>query len=277
MTVAPPALVSNVETFANVPGIIARGASWFRTDGDPGIAGDRRVHGHRERAQRPGWPSSSWARRSVRCSTRSAEGPVGGRRIVAVLPGVSNPLLVEDDLDAPVSYEGMAAAGSGLGSAGFIVLDDSDDPLAIVAGVSRFLAVESCGQCTPCKQGGLAISGLLERLCHNDAGEPELRSTRESRSRRSPMAPGATWPTSSEVVVASLLERFGSVLDAHAAGSADTVDPTIVAELIDVTDGVATVDLDHATKQPDWTFDAVDSGQSPADRLGDHRDDTAAP
>ena len=64
-----------------------------------------------------------------------------------------------------MSYEALAAIGSGLGSAGFIVFDDEDDLVAEAAGVSRFLAVESCGQCTACKQGGLA----LERA----SGRPE--------------------------------------------------------------------------------------------------------
>jgi hypothetical protein len=146
----------------------------------------------------------------------------------------------------------------------------------VVAGVSRFLAVESCGQCTPCKQGGLAISGLLDRLCHNDAGEPELAQLGVEVAS---VADGARCYLASqhEVVVTSLVDRFGSVLDAHVDGSAGPVEPAIVAELTDVADGVATVDLRHGAKQPDWTYEPTDSGQSPADRLGEHRDDTAAP
>src|SRR5207247_4884128 len=96
-------------------------------------------------------------------------GPRQGRQIRAVLPGVSNAIIGAELLDTPVSYEALAAVGSGLGSAGFIVLDDATDMTAVAAGASRFLAVESCGQCTPCKQDGLAIADLLERLRGNDA------------------------------------------------------------------------------------------------------------
>ena len=87
-----------------------------------------------------------------------------GRRIKAVLPGVAQGFIPESLLDTPVSYEGMAAIGSGLGSAGFIVFDDADDLVAVAAGVSRFLAVESCGQCTPCKQDGLELAELLAKV-----------------------------------------------------------------------------------------------------------------
>src|SRR5207237_7573331 len=97
-------------------------------------------------------------------------GPRRSRSIKAVLPGVSNAVIGEELLDTPVSYEALAAVGSGLGSAGFIVLDDSVDMTAVAAGASRFLAVESCGQCTPCKQDGLEISARLDRLSRSAGG-----------------------------------------------------------------------------------------------------------
>src|SRR5439155_27112977 len=93
-----------------------------------------------------------------------AGGPRRDRQIKAVLPGVSNTVIGAELLDTPVSYEALAAVGSGLGSAGFIVLDDAVDMTAVAAGASRFLAVESCGQCTPCKQDGLQIADRLARL-----------------------------------------------------------------------------------------------------------------
>ena len=83
-------------------------------------------------------------------------GVPGGRRIAAVLMGVANAALGGDRLDTPMSYEGMRAAGSGLGSAGALVFADDIDLTSVAAGVARFLAVESCGQCTPCKQDGLS-------------------------------------------------------------------------------------------------------------------------
>src|SRR5205085_6133292 len=101
-------------------------------------------------------------------------GPRSGRTIKAVLPGVSNGLIPAGQLDTPVSYEALAEIGSGLGSAGFIVLDDSSDLVAVAAGVSRFLAVESCGQCTPCKRDGLALADVLTRVSRSEAGARDL-------------------------------------------------------------------------------------------------------
>src|SRR5262249_46763058 len=101
-----------------------------------------------------------------------------GRTIKAVLSGVSNVVLTGDQLDTPCSYEAMQAAGSGLGTGGFCVFDDTVDMVAVAAGVARFLAVESCGQCTPCKQDGLSIADHLERLCQNQGGEADLETVR---------------------------------------------------------------------------------------------------
>jgi NADH:ubiquinone oxidoreductase subunit F (NADH-binding) len=269
VTGAPPALVSNVETLANVPGILARGGSWFRTEGTDESPGTIvcTVSGSVQRAGVAEFMMGTPLREII--ETVSG-GPLPGREIVAVLSGVSNRIITADQLDVPVSYEGMAAIGSGLGSAGFIVLDDHDDPTAYVAGVSRFLAVESCGQCRPCKKDGLVLADLLARLCANGVGERELASIRD---RLDTVADGARCylATQQEVVVRSLLERFPDRVAGHLDGTIERVEPTVVAELLDIDDGTAIVDLHHRDKQPDWTFDEVDSGQAPADRLGEHR------
>src|SRR3546814_5922397 len=93
-------------------------------------------------------------------------GPPRGKQIVAVLSGTANAFLPADLLDVPLSWEGLASVGSGLGSAGFIVIDDTVDIVAVAHGVSRFLAVESCGQCSPCKHDGLTIAATLRSEEH---------------------------------------------------------------------------------------------------------------
>ena len=220
VTGAPPALVSNVETMANVPGILARGGSWFRTEGTDESPGTIvcTVSGSVERAGVAEFMMGTPLREVIE---EISGGPLPGRRIVAVLSGVSNRIITADQLDTPVSYEGLAGIGSGLGSAGFMVLDDKDDPVAFVAGVSRFLAVESCGQCTPCKLGGLALSELLARLCRNDVGPREMDLIGE---RVATVADGARCylATQQEVVVGSLLERFAADVDAHVTGRGHT-------------------------------------------------------
>ena len=268
-SVAPPTLANNIETLANVPRIIARGADWFRTEGtqeSPGtvvctVTGSTRRHGVGE----------------VQMGTSLREvieeiggGPQDGRRIKAVLPGVAQGFIPESLLDTPVSYEGLAGIGSGLGSAGFIVFDEADDMTAVAAGVSRFLAIESCGQCTPCKQDGLQLAGLLDKVCQSDAGEADMATIQK---RIDTVADGARCYLAQQHqnVLHSLLDLYGNEVEAHLDATAAPVEPELIAELVDITGGVATWDERHRDKQPDWSYDEEDSGQVPAERYGEHR------
>ena len=267
--VPPPTLVDNVETLANVPRIIARGADWFRTHGtqeSPGtivctVTGSTRRHGVGE------VPMGTPLREVIETIGGGAQ---AGRRIKAVLPGVAQGFIPENLLDTPLSYEDMAAIGSGLGSAGFIVFDDSDDMAAVAAGVSRFLAVESCGQCTPCKHDGLHLADLMKKVCQSDAGDHDLSTIQK---RVDTVADGARCYLAQQHqnVLTSLLELYGDEVQAHVGGGAEPVEPELIAELVDIDDGVATWDERHREKQPDWSFDEVDSGQVPAERYGEHR------
>ena len=267
--VAPPALVDNVETLANVPHIIARGGRWFRTEGTDESPGTIvcTVTGS---VQHSGVGEFMMGTPLIDVINEIGGGTLRDRRIVAVLGGVSNALIPADQLDTPLSYEGMAAIGSGLGSAGFVVYDDEDDLVSVVAGVSRFLAVESCGQCTACKKGGVALSELMAKLSRSAADERDMVAIRE---RVDTVADGARCYLASqhEVVVGSLLGRFADQVDAHLTGAVAGVEPALIAELVTIDDGSAIVDERHAGKQPDWTYGATDSGQAPADRLDEHR------
>jgi NADH-quinone oxidoreductase subunit F len=197
-----------------------------------------------------------------------------GRQIRAVLSGVSNTFIDGAALDTPLSYEAFAAIGSGLGSAGFAVFDDSDDLVAVTAGVSRFLAVESCGQCTPCKQDGLRIAELLAKTTRGQAAANDVT---ELRRRVASVADGArcSLATQQQVIVGSLLDRYGADVEAHVEKRAGATEPRPVAEMVGIVDGVARIDEHHAQKQPDWTYGPVDSGKMPAELLGEHRDPLA--
>jgi tetratricopeptide (TPR) repeat protein len=98
--------------------------------------------------------------------------------------------------------------------------------------------------------------------------EPASDVVDEVRSHASTIADGARCylATQHQVVVTSLLDRFGTDVRAHVDGTAEATDPTLIAELVAIADGQATVDERHARKQPDWSYDEIDSGQSPADR-----------
>ena len=265
---AAPTLVDNVETLANVPSIIARGANWFRTEGTPESPGTIvcTVTGSTQRAG-VGEVLMGTALREV--IELIGGGARAGRRIRAVLSGVSNAFITADQLDAPVSYEGLAAIGSGLGSAGFMVFDDEDDLVAVTAGVSRFLAVESCGQCTPCKRDGLLLSGLLDKVCRSDATRHDVIQIRNLVDTVADRA-RCYLASQHQVVVTSLVERFGDEIARHVSGGAEPVEPTLIAELVDISGDEVIIDEHHRTKQPDWTYDEEDSGQFPADRLDDH-------
>ena len=114
-----------------------------------------------------------------------------GRSIKAVLSGTANPVVTADQLDVRLSYEGFEAIGSGMGAAGFWVLDDTTSMLEVAQVVSRFLAVESCGQCPACKLGCLAVTDGLDRLVTGDA-VPEEVETLASGCAPSPTATVAT-------------------------------------------------------------------------------------
>ena len=262
---AAPALVNNLESMANVPRIIARGPTWFRTVGtaeSPGtvvctVTGQTRRHGVGE--VRMGTPL-----RQVIAAIGG--GPRPGRRIKAVLCGVANRVITGPALNAPVSYEGMAAVGSGLGSAGFIVFDDTADMTAVAAGAARFLSVESCGQCVPCKWDGLTLAELLGRVCRSQATAHDIEVVRRrlltvtERSR-------CYLATQQQNVVGSLLECFRAEFFAHLDGRAEPCEPELIAELVDIADGTAILDTRHRDKQADWSYDRVYSGKVPAESL----------
>jgi NADH:ubiquinone oxidoreductase subunit F (NADH-binding) len=259
-----PALVNNTETLANVPRIVGRGPEWYRTRGtdeSPGtvvctVTGDTQRHGVGEVEM--GTPL-----RDV--IEEIGGGPRRGRTIKAVLSGVANAVIPGALLDTPVSYEGMAAIGSGLGSAGFIVFDDKADMVAVAAGVARFLAVESCGQCTPCKLDGLTLARELAKMSESDAGEFDQNlivrrvGTVAARSR-------CFLASQQQVVLNSLLEQFPDEFKGHLTGNLHGVEPALITELVDISGGKAVLDDRHVHKQPDWTYNRHDSGTVPVER-----------
>jgi NADH-quinone oxidoreductase subunit F len=268
-TQAPPTLVDNVETFANVAAIVVEGPEWFRSAGteeSPGtvvctVSGHIRTHGVGEFAM--GTP--------LREVIETIGGrPEPGRRIVAAISGVANAVLGEDQLDTLVTYEDMERAGSGLGACGFIVFDDDTDMVAVAHGISRFLAVESCGQCTPCKQDGLAIADLLEALCRSDAAADAIAGV-EARVRTVSNEARCFLAHQHEQVIGSILRLFPDVLAAHASGGAEPVTSELIAPIVDIVDGVAVLDDGQSQKQPDWSYDELWSGKSPADLIDERR------
>jgi NADH:ubiquinone oxidoreductase subunit F (NADH-binding) len=269
-TVAPPALVDNVETLANVAHIVAEGAAWFRALGTPDspgtivctVTGDVRHPGVGE------VPLGT----TVRDAIEAIGGrPAASRPVKAVLNGVSAAPLPPALLDTPLTYEDMAGVGSGLGTASLIVVGEGTDMTAVAAGAARFLAVESCGQCTPCKADGLAIADTLDRLCTGNGDQHDLDTV---TSALVTVADGARCNLASQqqVVVGQILAGWDDEVVRRATGPADAVAPMLIAEVTGLADGEVTYDEERRTKQPDWTHDGEWSGSYPADELSDHRE-----
>lgn len=270
---APPVLVNNVETMANVPGIIANGAAWFRsvgTDRSPGtlvctVTGD---------VVRP-----AVAEVPLGMTLREVIDQVGGglrtdSKVRGVLVGVSGAVVLPDQLDTPLTYENMSAIGSALGSGSYIVFDESTHPLSVTAGVSRFLAIESCGQCTGCKQDGLEISMRLQRLAEGAGTELDMQAIDK---RLSTVADGARCSIGRqhETVVGSLVAAFRAEI-ARVDLPLDPIPVATIAALLDINESGAQIDETFVDKQPDWTYDEIDSGKTPVERFTDHRSQPAS-
>ena len=265
---APPVLVSNLETFANVPAIIAKGSEWFRSVGTTASPGTIvcTLSGAVRRPIVAEVPMGTTLREIIEL----AGGLQPGRTLSAVLVGVSSAPLTADLLDTALTYEAMHAVGSGLGSAGFEVVDDSTSAVAVAAGISRFLAVESCGQCSACKQDGAQISDLLGKIVRGFGTEEHLATV---KLRLSTVADGArcSLATQHQVVVGGLLDAFDAEVRACLDPAAEPGTVHLIAPLIDIDEHGATLDTSFAYKQLDWTYSTTDSAKTPVDLVVDHR------
>jgi NADH-quinone oxidoreductase subunit F len=168
-----PTVVNNVETLTNLPPILARGADWYRTIGTAQSPGPKvfSLSGHIAHPGNYELPLGTSFRTLI---FEHGGGVPGGRKVKAILPaGASAPLLLgsEEVLDTPMDYESVPKVGSMLGSASIIVMDDSVDIAWVALKTSRFFKHESCGKCTPCREGTYWMLNVLERL-HAGGGTP---------------------------------------------------------------------------------------------------------
>lgn len=247
-----PTLVNNVETMASAAHIMANGAEWFRsrgTDQSPGnvlvtVVGDVQRAGVYE--VELGTPFAS--------VLESAGGPLPGRGFKAALSGVSNAVLPADLFDTPLTYEHFAAKGTGLGAAGFVVYDDSVNMAVVAHEISRFLSVESCGQCPPCKQGSLSITDHLADVV-NGVAEDTVLGQLNALLRSVTDANRCFLGTEEQLVVSSIMRSFPDDIDAFLQGRAGDIRLIDVPLIKDIEDGVVTYDLTHARKRPDWTYE----------------------
>ncbi len=169
-----PTLINNVETLANVPHIVNRGAEWFAALGSEQSSGTKvvSVSGH---VQRPGNYEVELGIPSREIIYGLAGGPDEGREVKVWFPGgSSSPVLTGDDLDLPYSFEAMAEAGSMLGSGSIIIGDDTVSVPELALRTARFYHHESCGKCTPCREGTNWTVKMLERVVRGEATPMDL-------------------------------------------------------------------------------------------------------
>jgi len=215
-----PTIVNNVETLCNIPHIIDRGADWFQSLGLGSDAGTK-LFGVSGRVKNPGcWELPMGT--PVRSILERAGGMEDGYSLRGFLPGGgSTDFLTEEHLDLPMEYETIGKAGSRMGTGTMIVLDDKTCPVGFVKNLIDFFAQESCGFCTPCRDG-LPWSGQVLGDIEEGRGVPEDIGTLERQvdfigaigNTHCALAPGAMEP------LQSALKYFREDFDRHISGQA---------------------------------------------------------
>lgn len=210
-----PTIVNNVETLANLPMILAHGAEWYRsfgTEKSPGV----KVFSLSGCVNKPGnyeLPLGTPFRELI---FEHGGGVPEGRKIKAIMSaGASSALIVADDraLDTPMDYESVPNVGGQLGSASVIVIDDSVSIPWLINKTMHFFRHESCGKCTPCREGTFWMAHLTERISQGKATMEDVQLLEDVANQVRGKCLCALGEFSIEAVLSGL-ERFSSDFDA---------------------------------------------------------------
>ncbi len=185
-----PTIVNNVETLCCIPHIVNKGAEWFRQLSLTGDAGTK-IYGVSGKVKKPGaWelPMGVTMRQLIE---EHAGGMQDGLKFRGALPGgASTDFLVEEHMDVKMDYTAVAAAGSRLGTGTLVILDDKTCPVGFIKNLEHFFAQESCGFCTPCREGLPWIEKILMSIDNGD-GRPEDLSLLDFHTKY--LGPGNTF------------------------------------------------------------------------------------
>jgi NADH-quinone oxidoreductase subunit F len=244
-----------VETLANVPHILADGPDWLRSSGadnSPGtmvftICGDVQREGVFE------LPLGTSLRYLVE---DLGGGTPEGQTLKAIFPGASNTVLAPSELDVPMDFDSMREIGSGLGSAGFAVFDDSACMVKAAHLYSRFLYVESCAQCPACKFGTGEATKLLERVETEGTSDQDIESIL-MRAKSSTDGQKCALPTGESLLIQSVVQVFAQEFEGHLHGTCPLPREPVFHKIVDwnVAEGRFRYDETYASKQADWTFE----------------------
>lgn len=198
-----PTIVNNVETFTAVPHIILKGGDWYRGLGTEKSGGTKMfsVSGH---VNKPGNYEVPMGYPLMKLINEDCGGIRGGRNLKAIIPGGSSVyiLTAKECEDATLDYEGMVKAGSSIGSGGVIVMDDTTDIFETTFNLIHFYNHESCGWCTPCREGTDWLLKLFKKIKRGDGTSEDLEIIEricpniEGRSH-CPLGEAAVWPITS--------------------------------------------------------------------------------
>jgi NADH-quinone oxidoreductase subunit F len=210
-----PSIVNNVETLCNIPHIVDKGSEWFKTLSLTKDSGTK-IYGVSGKVKKPGaWelPMGTTMRELIEVH---AGGMLDGLKFRGALPGgASTDFLVEQHLDVPMDYAAVAAAGSRLGTGTLVVLDDQTCPVGFVKNLEHFFAQESCGFCTPCREGLPWVEKILNSIEEGKGRPEDIRLLEMHTKYLGPgttfcaLAPGAMEP------LQSALKYFREDFDQH--------------------------------------------------------------
>ncbi|NNN21849.1 MAG: NADH-quinone oxidoreductase subunit NuoF [Acidimicrobiales bacterium] len=189
-----PTVVNNMETVSNLPWIVLNGGAAFAALGEGSSAGTRlfALSGH---VNRPGWYEIEMAKTTFKDLIEHPElggGIRKGRSLKAFIPGgVSAPWFGPNEMDMPLSQDAVAQAGSMLGSGSVVVMDETTCPVRAAWRITKFFSRESCGQCTPCREG----SGWIERTMRRiEFGAGRMEDIDLVLDACDNISPGLSWP-----------------------------------------------------------------------------------
>jgi NADH-quinone oxidoreductase subunit F len=182
-------------------------------------------------------------------------GPPEGRGVKAIFPGASTTVISPEQLDTPLSFDAMRAVGSGLGSGGFVVYDDTACIVRATLAFSRFLYIESCAQCPACKHGTGAITDLLERIDRGEGSESDVE-TILARALTVTDAQRCALPTGETLLVQSAIQLFGAEFAEHFGRRCPRPRHLPIPKIIDLDEDAGTFRYDdrYRYKRPDWTY-----------------------
>jgi NADH-quinone oxidoreductase subunit F len=215
-----PTVVNNVETLTNVPLIVSKGAEWYRTYGtekSPGV----KVFSLSGNVERPGNYELPLGTTFRKLLFTHGGGIPGGRGVKAIMAaGASSSLIIANDeaLDTPMDYESVPRVGAQLGSASVIVVDDSVSIPWLINKTMHFFKHESCGKCTPCREGTFWMMHLTERILEGHASPQDVELLQDVANQVKGKCLCALGDFSTEAVLTGI-ERFRADFDLAVAGS----------------------------------------------------------